>query len=216
MQIEAVICEAKEIRNNVLKNIELAHHLDKQRDYIPAPKVGTEEIKIIIIGQDPTVKNEKSRDKIKTVLNLDSKNSLYRYLSFIVEKLDCDVEKNVYATNLLKCFYIAPPASIKNVVEEHTPYWIELLKKEIAQYPKAKVITFGEPVLDALITSGSKKVREHWGYQGKNQSDIARFKYCDADNNLLQRQFFPFPHQPSIRKEFYKKYIDDYISFVSR
>ena len=44
MQIEAVICEAKEIRNNVLKNIELAHHLDKQRDYIPAPKVGTEEI----------------------------------------------------------------------------------------------------------------------------------------------------------------------------
>lgn len=216
MIIEDVIREAKRIRQDLLQNTRLYLHLDQVRDSIPVPKVGSEEIKLVIIGQDPTVKNEKSRDKIKTVLNLDKKNSLYMYLSSIVEKLGYDIEKNVYATNLIKCFYMAPPASIRNAVRDHTPYWMELLKKEISQYPEAKIITLGEPVLDGLIIRGSKKVKEYWGYKGKNQADMNSFNYCDAANNLLQRRFYPFPHQPSIRKEFYKNYIEKYIEFVKR
>jgi hypothetical protein len=216
MKTEDIIDEANRIRTVLLMDKELTRYVDPQRAYIPSPKVGSGKIKLIIIGQDPTVKNEKSRDKIKTVLNLDKKNSLYQYLSSIVEKLGDDVEENVYATNLLKCFYVAPPATIKNLVREHAPYWIELLKKELAQYPEAKIITLGEPVLDALVTNGSKKVREYWGYQGKNQADITKFHYCNANDNLILRKFFPFPHQPSIKKDFYRDTLESYLNFVSR
>jgi len=180
------------------------------------PKVGTGEIKLIIVGQDPTVKNEKSRNSIKTVLNLDRRNNLYEYLSYVAKRLDYDIEQNIYATNLLKCFCAAPPATIPNAVKELTPYWIELLKNEIAQYPQAKIITLGEPVLDALITSGSTRVRDYWGYRGNNLANISNFRSCCADENLLQRRFFPFPHQPSIRKQFYRNYIAQYTSFLAR
>lgn len=214
MQIKEVTNKAECIRNKLFEDSELAQHIDKQRRYIPIPKVGSGEIEIVIIGQDPTVRREKSRDTIEVVLNLDKQNSLYRYVSSIVEKLGYDIERNLYATNLLKCFYVAPPASIPNLVRQHTPYWIELLKAELEQYPNAVVITLGEPVLTSLVTNGSKKVRDYWGYQGKNQANINNFNYCDANNNLLQRDFFPFPHQPSIRKQFYSNYLDEYIQFV--
>ncbi len=214
MQIKEVTNKAEYIRNKLLENSELAQHIDKQREYIPIPKIGNGQIKIVIIGQDPTVRREKSRDKVKVVLNLDRQNSLYRYLSSIVEKLGYDIEQNLYATNLLKCFYGVPPASIPNVVSQHTPYWIELLKAELEQYPNAIVITLGEPVLKALVTNGSKKVKDYWGYIGRNQADVTKFHYCDVGMNFLQRRLYPFPHQPSIRKEFYRDTLNAYIGFV--
>ncbi|NOU94893.1 hypothetical protein GC093_16930 [Paenibacillus sp. LMG 31456] len=214
--MDKVVQEARNIRENLLRNQKLARHIDKGRDYIPISKVGSQKIKLIIIGQDPTVKNEKSRDTIKTVLNLDKQqNSLYNYLSSISKQLGSDIEENVYVTNLLKCFYVAPPATIPGCIREHTVYWIELLRSELASFPEAVVITLGEPVLNALIISGSKKIRDYWGYQGNNQSDVSKFHYSVENNNLLQRRVFPFPHQPSIQKYFYKRYKDDYISFVN-
>jgi uracil-DNA glycosylase len=213
--MDKVVQLARYIRENLLKNQKLACHIDKDRDYIPIPKVGNQKIKLIIIGQDPTVKNEKSRDTIKTVLNLDKRNSMYNYLSYIAERLGTNIEQNVYATNLLKCFYVAPPATIPGCVREHTPYWIELLRSELASFPEAVVITLGEPMLDALIINGSKKIRDYWGYQGNNQSNVSKFQYSVENTNLIQRRVFPFPHQPSIQKDFYKRYKDDYISFVN-
>lgn len=216
VDIGQIINDAKQIRSSLLRNAVLARHIDRGRDNIPTPWIGSGEIKLILIGQDPTVKNEKSRDAIKTVLNLDKQTSLYRYLSFVAERIGCSVEENVYATNLLKCFFVAPPASIPSAVKEHAPYWIDLLKKELAQYPNAQVITLGEPLLRALVTSDSKKVRDYWGYRGNNLANIDHFKYCDESANLLQRSFFPFPHQPSIRKAFYRSYIDKYIDFMRK
>lgn len=215
VKISDVINESKTIRNRLLGDNELAVYIDKCRDRIPVPKVGNGEIKLIFIGQDPTVKNETSRDLINVVLNLDRQNSLYRYLEDIANKLGCSIEQNVYATNLLKCFFVAPPATIKGAVSRYTPYWIDLLNEELAYYPNALVITLGEPVLNALIKNGSKKVRKYWGYIGNNQANINNFNYCDANNNLLQRKIFPFPHQPSIRKQFYSSYLDAYIHFTN-
>ncbi len=214
VEIDTIINEARKIRSELLHNEELARNIDVKREYIPVPKVGSGQIKLIIIGQDPTVKNEMSRDKVKTVLNLDKQNSLYRYLRDLADKLKYDIEENVYATNLLKCFYVVPPASIPNAVSQHTPYWIELLKAELQQYPNAIIITLGEPVLKALVTNGSEKVRDYWGYMGKKQADVTKFHYCDVGMNLLQRQLYPFPHQPSIRKEFYRETLNAYIGFV--
>jgi hypothetical protein len=215
MKAEDVVREAKTIREKLLNNVDQARYLDLQRDYIPVPKLGSGAIKLVIIGQDPTVKNEASRDAIKTVLNLDKKNSLYDYLSLIASRLGYDIEQNVYATNLLKCFFVAPPASLGAAVREYTPHWVGLLRKELSSYPDAEVITLGEPVLDALVTDGSRKVRNYWGYGGNNQADIINFRACEADSNLLNRRFLPFPHQPSIRKEFYHRHIEDYISFMA-
>lgn len=216
MDVKAILRRAEEIRKNLLNDEKLAFYLDKERGNIPESKIGNGEIKLFIIGQDPTVKNENSRDKIKVVLNLDKPNSLKKYINCIVEQLGLDFDKNVYATNLLKCFFMEPPASIKGVkvINEYAPYWIGLLKEELAKYPKAKVITLGQPMLNAIIINGSKNVRDYWGYQGKNQADVTKFKYCDANDNLLQRKFYPFPHQPSIRKEFYKNHLDRYVDWV--
>lgn len=33
--------------------------------------------------------------------------------------------------------------------------------------------------------------------------------------NLLQRRLVPFPHQPSIRKEFYHNHLIQYIDFMA-
>lgn len=215
MNIEEVIREAKEVRNKLIENNELVQHIDTCRAYIPVPKVGDGKIKVIFIGQDPTVRRKESRDKITTVLNLNKRNSLYQYLSDITTKLDYGIEQNVYATNLLKCFYEVPPASSPNLMKLHTPYWMELLIAELEQYPDAKVITLGEPVLKALVTNGYEKVRDYWGYNGNNQADVTQFNYCEADNNLIQRRIYPFPHQPSVRKEFYKTNLEKYIDFVN-
>lgn len=215
MLIEEVVQKSKEIRNSLLVNIDVDHRIDAGREYIPVPKIGKGPIKIIFIGQDPTVKRKESRDKIKTVLNLDKRNSLYRYLHDIAKGLHCDIEENIYATNLLKCFYEVPPATIPNFVKLQTPYWIDLLKFELKQYPDAKIITLGEPLLQSLTFNGSTKVKDYWGYKGKNQADTTQFNYCRANNNLLERIFFPLPHQPSIRKEFYKNYLEKYIDFVN-
>lgn len=216
MTIDYVTREAEQIRRRLLKDESLARCLDKNRDYIPVPKLGTGEIKLIIVGQDPTVKNEKSRDAVKTVLNLDKRTSLYEYISYVAKRLGYDIEQNVYATNLLKCFYASPPATIPYAVREHTPYWIDLLKRELAEFPDAKIITLGEPVLAALVTDGSSRVRDYWGYQGSNLANILNFRYCEAANNLLQRRFFPLPHQPSIRKQFYRNYMAHYIAFLGK
>ena len=52
----------------------------------------TDNIKLIIIGQDPTVKNCESREKIEYTLNLDKKGSLKKYISDICIQLDIEFE----------------------------------------------------------------------------------------------------------------------------
>ena len=55
---------------------------------LPIPSVfrGCGEIKLIFLGQDPTVKSEKSRRSIITVLNLNKKGQLRSYLEKICSK----------------------------------------------------------------------------------------------------------------------------------
>jgi len=213
MNINEVIKKAGSIRKELLKNDKLSKDIDSNINTIPVHKVGTEEIKLIFLGQDPTVKNEKSRRKIKTVLNLDRPNSLYTYLSDITTKLGYDIEKNVYATNFFKCFFKFPPAREKGLLSKHKDTWLDLLIQELKEYPDTVIITLGEPLIDVIVLNGSKKVRDYWGYIGKNMSS-GIFSYIKAADNIINRDIYPFPHQPSIRKEFYRKYLGSYIDFV--
>jgi len=48
------------------------------------------DIKLIIIGQDPTIRKEARRELIKTTLNLDKSGSLRNYIETLCEGLNID------------------------------------------------------------------------------------------------------------------------------
>ena len=170
------------------------------------PYIGDEEIKLIIIGQDPTIRNIQRRKYINTTLNLDKNGALKTYVENICRELDISVQ-NVYATNIFKYFYSIPPADTPNVLIKHKTQNIELLRKEIECYKDSPIITLGEPVL-RLLTNEGEKVRDYWNFQERG------YKYLSPDNNILRRYIFPFPHQPSMRKLLYNSNFKDYIKYM--
>jgi hypothetical protein len=90
---------------------------------------------------------------------------------------------------------------------------LKLLKEEITAFADAKIITLGEPVLQ-LLAGKDKRVRNFWDYNIKTKSSNRNYTFCKAAENSLGRNFYPFPHQPGIRKEFYLNHLQEYIKFV--
>lgn len=185
---------------------------------MPKPYIGKGPIRLIFLGQDPTVKDSASRQSIKTVLNLDRRGSVLVYLSGVCQKLGIVLQHNVYATNLFKNFFVQPPTKIKeiDIFQVFLPAWLPLLQEELAQFPDIPVITLGQPVMQILIKSGVPiLVREYWGYTSEwKEGKLVPLQFIKPAENRLGRMVFPFPHQPSIRKEFYKQRMDDYIAFM--
>src|SRR4051794_36280095 len=66
---------------------------------IPRPFIGAGDIRLVIIGQDPTVQRSKSRAAITTVLNLNRDGSLRTYLKNLCCDLGLDLDQHIYATN---------------------------------------------------------------------------------------------------------------------
>lgn len=193
------------------------HFVDRSLP-IPKPYRGTGPIQLIVLGQDPTVKNVEARKEIKIVLNLDKRRSIWSYLAGICNTLDLKLDTHIYATNLYKNFFTAPPTQIKeiDVFQAYAPIWLPILEEEIKQFPNVPIITLGEPLLAPLLKPGViPKVRHYWGYRADWQSEgTSEFEYIRARDNLLERDLFPFPHQPSLRKSFYKAKLKDYTAFV--
>lgn len=213
--------ELNKLFEDTFRNIQIDSNLSRFIEpniKIPNSPSPTGTVKLIILGQDPTVKSKESRKSIKAVLNLDKKGSLTRYLSEISLELGLDLKKNVYATNLLKNFFIEPPTTIKdiNIFNAFIPYWLPVLKKELEEFPNVPIISLGEPLLQSIIKQGvSKRVREYWGYQNSNSTgDMSKFKVLNANENILNRLVIPFPHQPSINKEFYWNTKKEYLKFI--
>jgi hypothetical protein len=185
---------------------------------IPEAFHGDGEIRLILLGQDPTVKDPSSRQAIKTVLNLDKGGNLKAYLSHICKSLGLNLDRHVYATNYLKNFFVRPPTQIKeiDVFQVFGPLWLPLLQDELASFPQAPVITLGEPLLNSLVRGeASPRVRDYWGYTpGWKSGETAPFHHLTPHGNLLERTLFPFPHQPSMRKQFYRERLASYTAFV--
>ena len=58
-------------------------------------------------------------------------------------------------------------------------------------------------------------VRDYWGNTPEwKKGNLNPFHFINPENNILERTVFPYPHQPALRKEFYKQRMDDYIAFT--
>ena len=221
--IKALIAKkAAATLKNIMTDSTLKDYVASER--IPAVFIRTDDpanIRLIIIGQDPTVKKEADRAQIHTVLNLDKPNSrLYKYIHNICVRLDLDMKQQVYATNYGKNFFVRPPTQIReiNILREAGRYWIPLLKEELAYFPdQAQIITLGEPLLKALsINSYRPKLRHFWGYTPDWQNSESRYSFVGAAENLLARNLYPLPHQPSLQKMFYQTRLDSYLAFIRK
>jgi uracil-DNA glycosylase len=191
---------------------------------LPRPFLGTGEIHLVIIGQDPTVENKATRKKVTTVLMLDGKGHLSRFLSSVGERLDYSLE-NVYATNVCKNFFKETPTQIKaetgiDVIGLSNPRWLPLLQEELSWFPNAAVLALGEPVLQSLVRTGySQDVKTYWGYQREwSRKRFESFKPVVAEQSVIDRMFFPFVHLNTNRKgrsgAFYVARFNDYLDFI--
>jgi hypothetical protein len=210
---------ATELLKDLTADPDLGHLVDGALG-MPKAFQGSGKIHLVILGQDPTVKDPRSRATIKTVLNLDRRGSLRNYLVQVCHDLGLDLDQNVYATNYLKNFFVKPPTQIKeiDVFREFAPVWLPLLRTELATFPQVPVIALGQPLLSALVSKdASPLVRDYWGYTPRWKSgETGPFRRLEPDQNHLARVIFPFPHQPSIRKQFYKERLKDYTAFVKQ
>lgn len=185
---------------------------------IPRPFRGSGDIRLVVLGQDPTVKNPEARRHITTVLNLDKPGSLRSYLQRICAGLGMRLDDHVYATNGIENFFTVPPTTVKEVdlLRLASRSWLVLLRREIAQFQDATLLSLGEPILPILAPCArTQKVRDYWGYTPSwKTGERGAFRYVTAEESTRGRPIFPFPHQPSIRKIFYAERLDDYLVFV--
>lgn len=213
MEENTIIKISKEIRDKLKKELDFEENsIDDTLDPVK-PFFGKDEIKLIIIGQDPTIQNEKQRKKITCTLNLNKNGSLKNYIEKdICFGLGITLE-NVYATNIFKYFYKEPPAKTFNVLQNHLNENLNLLVNELDKFPNVAIITLGEPVLRLLDRTNSQ-VRSFWDYNKKTKMSNGNFSFCLGRDNRLGKDSFPFPHQPSLMKDFYRNNLFQYIEFV--
>jgi len=211
----------KEIRKIIeeLKASEIRSYIDTT---LSPPKsfCGSGNIRLIILGQDPTVQNPKYREKIKVTLLLNQPGSLRRYMENICQALDFDLDKNIYATNLLKNFFTILPDKILKTDQQFTQkaavYWISLLKKEIEEFEDVPILTLGEPVLNCLTKSPTEVlIRNYWGFEGKGEYG-QKFDYIKPSENVLSRVIFPFPHIPGLSHKIYRQQMSGYLKFMKQ
>ncbi|MHB2153446.1 hypothetical protein ACX8XN_03500 [Calditrichota bacterium GD2] len=180
-----------------------------------APFKISSEIKVIIIAQDPTIQQKKSRQKIDITLNLDKNGALKNYVEKICKNLNVKIE-NIYATNLFKYFYKHPPEKTFNVLKKHLEPNLKLLIDELDIFGDVPILTLGEPVLKLLAKDSFKSnVHYYWGFEPGKDYPTRAFEYCRAEINLLNRNLFPLAHQPAFSKiGRYKNAFDLYLKFT--
>ena len=207
----------RQVYSIILSKPMLRAHVDTKHD-IPAVHRGSGKIKMIIIGQDPTVKNKASRKNITSVLGLDKPGKMQRYACAVCERLGIDSISELYATNLFKNFFEEPPDHNSDMLHKFFQYWFPVLEEELSKYRDIPVITLGDKVLEFLSKeSADKLVRNYWGYtEDWHRGGGNLMKHIPPDENLIGKPVFPFPRQPSIIKEFYSSRLDKYIDYIKQ
>jgi len=105
--INNILIRATEVRSQVAKDFLISNDLSSHHTHIPEPYCCLNyfsDVKLIFLGQDPTVQAVKTRSHIQTVLMLNGKGNLRDYIEQICTKVKIDLSHEVYATNLLSTF----------------------------------------------------------------------------------------------------------------
>ncbi len=221
--VDAIVSRAQLVQDSLCLDPRLTGLAGTSRT-IPRPFMGRGPIRLVVVGQDPTVQKESSRSSITTVLNLDRAGSLRAYLDSLCKALGVDLNSEVYATNLAKGFFTHPPTNIlkdrgRDVLAETSSRWMPLLRDELAQFPDAPVVCLGEPVLPVLVAPGNPHtMRHYWGWRRDwKLKGCGPFATVNPTQSSLGRAFFPFVHQPTMRgsrHEFYRSRRDEYLRFM--
>ncbi len=195
-------------------------HLRECVDVIhPIPNIynGGGNIKLIVVGQDPTIINKASRKNITTVLQLDKPGKLQRFIFSVCEALGIDPLTELYATNLFKNIFDEPPDYPSEVLVKFFDLWFPILLEEISLFPNVPIITLGDHVLDFTLNKNiDKQVRLYWGYtENWHIGANLPFKHILPNENKLERVIFPFPRQPSMLREFYLERCKSYLEYVN-
>jgi uracil-DNA glycosylase len=191
---------------------------------IPGPFMGTGGIRLVIIGQDPTVERTESRNKVTMVLNLNRGPNLRAYLVNLCQDLGLDLDQHVYATNACKCFFTDRPKIIVerdkvDVLAETAYLWLPLLMDELAHFPDAFIISLGQPVL-AMLTRPEhwRPMGAYWGYNPRWREGIHLPMYAmTAEESTIGRCIFPVVHESMRRgrsNAFYRERWRAYIAFI--
>jgi len=115
---------------------------------------GSDDIKVLIIGHSPAIKNKR---RVETVLDFDrEKSNLRRYIADnLLDPLGITIE-NIYCTNLMKCFTDELPESKEKkspgTIKAITDNCFSLLEKEILAVNPKIVISLSETVLKIMTT----------------------------------------------------------------
>ena len=128
----------------------------------------------------------------------DEKAKLTVFLISVCTALDITLKENVYATNLCKCFFTEPPRKVQSpkLIQETGPAWLDILRRELALFPDAAVISLGEPVLDVLLeVTARNRMKWFWGHHPRWKHIPHRpFQRVEPDQSTLGRRFYPFIH----------------------
>lgn len=209
---------------DVVKVLKADAVIGKYIDYslrLPRPFVGTGEIRLVILGQDPTVEGMNTRQAINTVLMLDQKGSnLHQFLTSICTELGISLDENVYATNICKNFFTEPPNNVTttDLISLSWSNWRPLLVEELARFPDAKIVTLGNPVLKVLVKEPKEQdLKRYWGHKNNwKKSGRNQFRCVDEQHSTVGRQFFPLPHIETVKElELYSTHFVEYLSFVA-
>ena len=222
MNFEKQDSTEKSVENKIRQTYSLILSKPYLREYvdtlheIPKTYNGGGKIKLIFVGQDPTIINKASRKNIKWVLGLDKPGKMQRYIYRICEGLGIDPLKELYATNLFKNFFEEPPEHNSDVLKKFFDLWIDVLKEEVSLFPGVPIAILGDPVLNFISADGQGLfVRNYWGYHEDWKKGVNEpFKHLPPEENFLNSLVFPFPRVSSIIKEFYYERFDNYINYI--
>jgi uracil-DNA glycosylase family 4 len=151
------------------------------------------DLRLMLIGQDPTIK--KKPERVKQVLMLNEKNGqLSRWLNSLFGE-DAFSSMTIYATNLVKCTFNKRPSSYdKHFLEPYFENCKPFLKAEVLNYQPDIVMTLGEATHRNFISLLD------------NSSNISE-KMKEAftgEFHIVSINGYPFKYTPSLHIQTYR------------
>jgi uracil-DNA glycosylase family 4 len=164
--------------------------------------------KLMLIGQDPTIKEE--QDRVKEVLMLDQENGqLRRWLKgiFGLSKFE---SITIYATNVIKCTFSRRPSELQNGGRELLNCCFlncrQYLKNEVLAYAPNLILTLGEPSHEMFLKLVNEKIPV-------KMKDAFSGKFHEVSIENLKTYYSPCLHIQTFRVA--EKYGEKVVNFKS-